>query len=494
MTATAQSDATLATDDAWFRPYFLVDDKLRVSGWPDVTARTLERPAERTLGRHCWETMESWGCTGSCHNQNAGLFGTGMCSRLPVGNGQRGWIVWLNPDRIVRSDPGSATLEGLLVRGALTHWVATQPLNSILDAIRHACGAADCELFLLEGQREEVVLRGCVGADREAFLQRTRMPLGQGYPGKIIQTCQPLCTSSLQEDDRFLRDAVKHSGIQTIIGVPLLDGAHPMGYLGVAWKQGSIPLGWALHLVEGIQSLLIEAARHAARPHAPSLPQCVLRCFGPLELEHDNRRMAQDAFPRRKALDLLRHLVLARGAPLQRDVLVERLWPDAHWYAGVNRLHVTINALRSTLATILPQHRGTLITQRHGNYRLDIDALGPIDAFVFSDAIDAARTRLRENNPDAAIRFLEQALPLYRGELFADAEDIAFEPHRQYFRLRYREGLRMLVDLYLHEGRTETALEALFEARERADVESDLQDLIARCGDDSMAPRMPGAR
>ena len=68
MTATAQSDATLATDDAWFRPYFLVDDKLRVSGWPDVTARTLERPAERTLGRHCWETMESWGCTGSCHN------------------------------------------------------------------------------------------------------------------------------------------------------------------------------------------------------------------------------------------------------------------------------------------------------------------------------------------------------------------------------------------------------------------------------------------
>ena len=145
---------------------------------------------------------------------------------------------------------------------------------------------------------------------------------------------------------------------------------------------------------------------------------------------------------------------------------------------------IGIDALRSTLATILPQHRGTLITQRHGNYRLDIDALGPIDAFVFSDAIDAARTRLRENNPDAAIRFLEQALPLYRGELFADAEDIAFEPHRQYFRLRYREGLRMLVDLYLHEGRTETALEALFEARERADVESDLQEkMTAITGD-----------
>lgn len=448
----------LELGDTWFRPYFTVDDELRVSSWPEATAQALQRPAERAIGRYCWDLVGTLGCERDCLECGTEVPGKSTCSRISLGADKGGFMVWLDPGSIVHGAPGSATIEGLLVRGMLSPYAGTPDLHQFLDAIRVACGAADCELFLQVDAHQEVVLRDCVGADREAFLQRTRMHLGEGYPGMVTQSCRPLYTDQVQNDDRFLRDAVKRRGIQTVIGVPLLDGGRPLGYLGVAWKQNSIPLGWGLRLVESIQPLLVQAARLASPVEGRSPVQCALRCFGQIEFERGDRRLALDCFPRRKALDLLRHLVLARGAPLRRDTLVELLWPDAPWDAGANRLHVTLNALRKALADVLPQQGATVVQQRHGYYRLDIDALGPIDIFEFSDGIDAARARLRENDAATAISCLEQVLPLYRGELFSDAEDVAFEPYRQRFRRRYREALSLLVNLYRREGRTDAAL------------------------------------
>ncbi|MBP9032791.1 MAG: GAF domain-containing protein [Pseudomonadales bacterium] len=493
------SRTLLDADDHWFRPYFLVDAHLRVSGWPEATALTLEIPAECALGRPCWDVIGTDGCKRRCGDCGGAAPDERTCSRLPLLPGQDGWIVWADPGHITRGTAGREVLEALLVCGALGQASDWPDLDATLDAIRRACGADDCELFLLEAQHGDVVLRGCAGADRDAFLQQTRMPLGYGYPGTVTLTNQPLCTDHVQDDDRFRRDAVKRRGIQTVIGVPVLDGGRPLGYLGVGWKRTSIPLDWGLRLLQAMQPLVLDAARRSLEVGTTALPPCALRCFGPLEFGHNERRGSQDAFERRKSLDLLRHLLLARGAPLPRDTLIELLWPEAPWAAGGNRLHVTLNALRNGLAAVLPGSGGDLVKQRHGHYRLDIAALGPIDAFMFADGVDAARKHLRSGDIGGAISRLEEVLPLYRGELFADADDVAFETPRQHFRLRYRESLSLLVDLYLRQDRIEAAMAALADARERADEESDLyesllHELRTRHRDGVMAIPTRGAR
>jgi DNA-binding SARP family transcriptional activator len=280
----------------------------------------------------------------------------------------------------------------------------------------------------------------------------------------------------VQDDDRFRRDAVKRRGIQTFIGVPVLEGGGPVGYLGAGWKHPSIPLSWGLQMLQAMQPVALDAARRAGPVGAVALTDCTLRCFGPLEIALGDRRLSQEAFDRRKSLDLLRHLLLARDTPTPRDVLIEKLWPEAPPAAGTNRLHVALNSLRQTLAVVLPERTVSLVQQRHGHYRLNLAALGTVDAFLFSDGLDAARVRLRSGDRDRAAESLEQVLPLYRGDLFADADDVAFEIPRQRFRLRYREALRLLVDLYLRQGRLDAAISALTDAIDRTSSESELHE------------------
>jgi DNA-binding SARP family transcriptional activator len=454
---------------------------MRIRIWPEATARALGIPETAATGRPCWELFGGAGC-GACRGDARNASPASQCARMPAAQGGvGGWLVWLPPARIAGGSPGSALHESLLMRGVLAECLARHSLDDTLEAIRGACAADDCELFLLASGGMDVVLRGCVGQDRMAFLERTRMPLGIGYPGWITATGKPLTTNEFQADRRFQREAVKRSGIRTFIGVPLVEHDRVMGYLGLAWKDEGIPVDWGLHLLGAARPIAVAAARlthGASRLSAPRAP--TIRCLGAFAIVGEARTLGVAAFPRRKALDLLRHLILARGAAMSRDALIEHLWPAIDPENGANRLHVALHALRSVLRQALPCTGASLVQHRHGHYRIDIDTLGAVDAFLFADALDEARRRAREGDPDGALDCLEQALPLYLGELFADAEDVAFEAPRQRFRDRYREALHLLVDLHLRRGGADAALEALARAREFTAFDSDWHDALLR--------------
>lgn len=470
----------MPTDPERFRPHFFIDERMRVRIWPEATARALGIPEARATGRPCWELFDGVGCR-ACRSDARDASPASRCARLPAAQGEGGWLAWLPPARIAGGSPGSALHESLLLRGVLAECLARHSLDETLEAIRGACAADDCELFLLAPGGMDVVLRGCVGQDRTAFLERTRMPLGIGYPGWITATGKPLTTNEFQGDDRFQRESVKRSGIRTFIGVPLVERDRVMGYLGLAWKDGAIPVDWGLHLLGAAHPIAVAAARltHGApQLSAPRAP--TIRCLGAFAIVGQARTLGVAAFPRRKALDLLRHLILARGTAMSRDALIEHLWSEIDPESGANRLHVALHALRGVLRQALPGGGESLVQHRHGHYRIDVDALGPVDAFVFADALDDARRRAREDDPDGALGCLEQALPLYQGELFADAEDVAFEAPRQRFRHRHREALQLLVDLHLRRGRADAALEALARAREFTVVDTDWHDALTR--------------
>jgi len=487
----------VSTSPERYRPHFVIDERMRIQVWPVATARALGISETQARGRPCWQLLgnaaDCEACRSDAHKHAPPA---SRCARLRATVGEHGWLVWSPPMLIANGPAGSALLESVLLRGALAACLAQRSLEETLEAIREACSADDCELFLLGPGEREVALCGCVGQDRAAFLELTRMPLGIGYPGWITATGKPLSTSHFQSDRRFQRGAVKRQGIHTFIGVPLIENGRTIGYLGLAWKDGHIPLDWGLHLLEAVRPIAVASARLAHGPLPPTAPRAAtLRCLGVFAIAGEGWTLGVTAFPRRKALDLMRHLLLARGNALSRDALIEHLWPDIDPQTGANRLHVALHALRGVLRQALPGAGASLVQHRHGHYRLDLDALGPVDAFLFADALDEARHRALKGDLDGALACLEQALPLYQGDLFADAEDVAFEAPRQRFRDRHREALRLLVDLYLRQGRVDAALAALTEAREHAAPNSDWHDaLLHKVVERSRLPGVYGAR
>ncbi|AMN47753.1 hypothetical protein ACG33_11725 [Steroidobacter denitrificans] len=475
-----QNLPTIAISSERFRPHFVIDEQMRIQVWPEAIARTLDIPEIQARGRPCWQLLAGHAnCQACLDGDHEHASPTSHCARLRAPSGGCGWLVWSPPALIAEGPVGSAQLEWVMLRGALAEGLAQGSLEDTLEAIRRACAADDCEMFLLGPGEQEVALRGCVGQDRAAFLERTRMPLGIGYPGWITATGKPLSTTCFQGDRRFQRAAVKQRGIRTFVGVPLIESDRVIGYLGLAWK-GAVPLDWILHLLEAARPIAVAAARLTCGAPQLSPAAVTIRCLGAFAIVAETGTLGVAGFPRRKALDLLRHLLLARGAAVSRDTLIEYLWPEVDPDTGANRLHVALHALRGVLRQTLPDAGARLIQHRHGHYRLDIDILGAVDAFQFADALDEARRCAHRGDSAEALRCLEQTLPLYRGELFADADDIAFEAPRQRFRDRYREALRLLVDLYLRQGRVDAALAALAEARERSAFDSDWHDALLR--------------
>jgi DNA-binding SARP family transcriptional activator len=467
----------VSTSSERFRPHFVIDEQMRIRVWPEAIARALGIPETRARGLPCWQLLANHANCQACRDNDEYAPPTSRCARLRAPSGGHGWLVWSPPALIAEGPAGSAVLEWVLLRGALAECLAQGSLEDTLEAIRRACAADDCELFLLGPGEQEVALRGCVGQDRAAFLERTTMPLGVGYPGWITATGKPLSTTRFQRDRRFQREAVKQRGIRTFVGVPLIEGGRAIGYLGLAWKD-DVPVDWILHLLEAARPIAVAAARLTYGAPQPSPSAITVRCLGAFVIVGEAGALGVAGFPRRKSLDLLRHLLLARGTAVSRDTLIEYLWPEVDPETGANRLHVALHALRGVLRQALPDASARLVQHRHGHYRIDIDALGPVDAFQFADALDEARRCAHRGELAEALRCLEQALPLYQGELFADADDIVFEAPRQRFRDRYREALRLLVDLYLRQDRVDAALAALTEARERAALDSDWHDAL----------------
>ena len=480
-----------------FRPFFWVDNRLRVLDWPDATARALHRPARGMLGRTCWEVMAEIGREAATPCRQCPLSrrrtaivagaeppaplerATG-CAVLPMSDSARDALIWLPFSHIVSGPAASARLERLVIRGALTERLHS--IEGTLDGLRRACGADDCELFILDPAAEEVVLVDCEGADRDAFLERTRMPLGIGYPGTITLQQKPRFTNRFQHDDLFLRTSVKLRGIHSFLGVPLFAGGRPLGYLGFGWRNAAVPMAWALRIVDDLRTLVSVALHERPLPiarDAAAEPPLAIRCLGTFEIARHGRIIQPGAFGRRKALELLKILVLQRGAPLHRDQLAELLWPGVAARSAANRLHGIVNTLRSTLETQRRRRSSQYILCRDDHYLFNMQAPHSIDVHRFVDLLAAARSAQRQGAEQEALGAYEQALALYRGDLYADSADHeTFEPQRMRLRHSYLDAVRAVAGAKLRAHCDEEALAALRQALALEPVALDLQEML----------------
>jgi two-component system sensor histidine kinase DevS len=109
-------------------------------------------------------------------------------------------------------------------------------LNKTLGLVMNYMKVEAGDIFLLE--EDKITLRMVLhrGQAAEAFWTRNIFHVGEGYPGLVAQSRQPMIGRQLANDTNFRRDALVEAGFQQLVCIPLLAGENLMGVLSVATR------------------------------------------------------------------------------------------------------------------------------------------------------------------------------------------------------------------------------------------------------------------
>jgi tetratricopeptide (TPR) repeat protein len=174
-----------------------------------------------------------------------------------------------------------------------------------------------------------------------------------------------------------------------------------------------------------------------------------VRALGPMQVERDGRRIQRwggDKAGSRQAQAIFAFLFDRGASGISKDEAVELLWPDLTIKRGDLAFHRTLGGLRAVLEE--GRQSGNVISYEGGRYRLTPELVDRSDLAAFEQLLDGAAGL--EGPERAAV--LEEALELYRGDLFDDCPfygDSSFvEERRAYLRGRHEDLLVDLGDLY----------------------------------------------
>jgi DNA-binding SARP family transcriptional activator len=200
-------------------------------------------------------------------------------------------------------------------------------------------------------------------------------------------------------------------------------------------------------------------------------------------------RVVMDADWRlRKAKHLVKLLALAEGHRLQREQVMELLWPEQDPEAASNNLHKALYTARRALEPNLrPSWPSAYIHLEWNRVVLDESAGLRVDVDEFERAADVAQ----QTRESAAYT---SALERYTGELLPEDryEDWAIE-RREALERRYLGLLMELADLHESEDRPYAAIDALAHVVAREPVHEEahvaLMRLYAQSGQRYLAVR-----
>lgn len=175
----------------------------------------------------------------------------------------------------------------------------------------------------------------------------------------------------------------------------------------------------------------------------------VIHLFGAFSMSRDGRPLAK--FQSRKSRNLLANLILNRGQPVRREMLAAQMWPDLaqerarkafnteYW-----RLGVGLNACGLAPDTLLNGDADTIEFRPQGRYWLDVAA--------FEEGTAPARADAPETVDDAALKGIEAATGLYRGDLLENTYDDWCLVQREAFRARYLAAVEFLLAAAMARG------------------------------------------
>jgi DNA-binding SARP family transcriptional activator len=246
--------------------------------------------------------------------------------------------------------------------------------------------------------------------------------------------------------------ALESDGPLPEVRIDLPEGAEP----GAVWVTAARTDGASPNVIVQARPGAAKDRRRRTEPHWIHGPQLRISVLGETRIASGEGSFSGD-WLRQRPGQLLKLLVCERPHLISTERLAEALWPDGG-RSSLNNVRYSVHALRQRLE---PQRAkratSSFILASGGGYGLDM-ARVEIDADDFERWSRAGLETDRHSDPAGAVRALEQAADLYRGEFLADepwAEWAIGERDRlRYLALRV---LRTLADLELELGNLDAA-------------------------------------
>jgi non-specific serine/threonine protein kinase len=227
-----------------------------------------------------------------------------------------------------------------------------------------------------------------------------------------------------------------------------------------------------------LDSRMYKEAR--AMPTMPELEPLHIHLLGEFRLASANAQISQVNSPRLQAL--LAYLVLHRDTPQSRQRLAFLLWPDSSEAQARTNLRQLIHALKQALPQadqFVHSDAQTLQWRPNAPYRLDVSE--------FTEVLAQADAPEEQNDLHAVRVALEQAIPLYGGDLLPSCYDDWIMPERERLRQAFTGALERLILLLEREGEPRAAIgyaqRLLHHDPLREETYRGLMRLYAQCGD-----------
>ena len=200
--------------------------------------------------------------------------------------------------------------------------------------------------------------------------------------------------------------------------------------------------------------------------------------LGPLELSVAGRHVVR--WSSLKARAVFQYLLIHRGRPVRRDVLMDLQWPNHTYTSARNNLNVALYSLRNTLEG--PWQGLQPILYQDGCYVLNSELKWWVDRDEFFSALRKADLVRASDHPMKAISHYQKAVNLYRGSLFEDdpTGDWYLAEQRHLNEL-YLQALESLGEIYFDLGEPVSAEQFAQLALARDPCCESIHRLLMRC-------------
>ncbi len=112
-----------------------------------------------------------------------------------------------------------------------------QILHKTLTEVMNYLKVEAGEIFLLDADGKTLRMVLHRGEAAEAFWTRNRFKIGEGLVGLVAEKCEPIFSTDLSSDGRYMRDAVVKAGFQQMACFPLTSGGQMVGVLGAVTRS-----------------------------------------------------------------------------------------------------------------------------------------------------------------------------------------------------------------------------------------------------------------
>ncbi|MGI5289882.1 AfsR/SARP family transcriptional regulator [Nonomuraea polychroma] len=183
--------------------------------------------------------------------------------------------------------------------------------------------------------------------------------------------------------------------------------------------------------------------------------------------------------PQQRALLAL--LLAGSDRAVTAEEIVDVLWRDEPPASAVNIVQRYVGRLRRLLDPELPpRSEGTLLVRSGGGYRLGA-APDDVDLLVFRRGVDQALRADAAGDSELCVRFLVEALDLWRGPVAANVEvDVRAHPVFVALEREYVSAVRQAADVALRAGSAERVSAAVQRAAEAYPLDESLQARLIR--------------